>query len=64
MESLVIRGQSIGEKEIIEIREAIRQDWDKGRVAISRELCRVWNWRQYNGNLKERLGMPYTAQPA
>lgn len=55
MESLIIRGKSIGDNELVEIKKAIKQNWDKGRVAISRELCRTWDWRQHNGNLKDQV---------
>ena len=55
METMVIRGKSIGDAELAEIRKIVEQFRDKGRVFISRELCRTWNWRQYNGVLKEQV---------
>ena len=53
---LVIRKQRIGETEIEQIQNLIHQYWSRGRSCISRELCRLWDWRQENGALKS-LGM-------
>ena len=55
METLIIRGKNIGNAELAEIRQTVKQYWDKGRVYISRELCTAWSWRQHNGNLKDQV---------
>lgn len=52
---LIIRGRQIGSKELNQIRSVIARQWTQGRVAISRELCRLWNWRQENGHLKGQV---------
>jgi len=55
METLVIRGKMVGESELATIKQTVEQYWDKGRVFISRELCKTWDWRQYNGHLKDQV---------
>lgn len=49
---LVIRGRRIAESDITFIRSIIEKHWDRGRTFISKELCRLWDWRQRNGMLK------------
>jgi len=55
MEPLIIRGKRIGASELAQINNTARENWDKGRVFISRRLCEEWNWRQYNGQLKDQV---------
>ena len=55
MKTLVIRGKIVDESELATIKQTVEQYWDKGRVFISRELCRTWDWRQYNGHLKDQV---------
>lgn len=55
METLVIRGKSIGKIELAQIKQTTEQHWDKGRMFISRELCELWDWRQYNGIVKDQV---------
>lgn len=52
---LIIRGRVIGQEELKLIRELISLHWSKGRKVISQELCRIWDWRQHNGLLKEQV---------
>jgi len=52
---LFIRKQRIGNPELEQIREVINEQWDRGRSHISRELCRLWDWRQENGALKDQV---------
>jgi len=35
------------------IKETILTHYQRGRTAISRELCIKWNWKQLNGRLKD-----------
>jgi len=49
-----IRGRTIDHVELLTISGIIDQYRAKGRSAISRILCQVWNWRQANGLLKEQ----------
>ncbi len=49
-----IRGRIIDQQDLNTIRGVIATHWDKGRSAVSRTLCRQWNWYQANGNLKDR----------
>jgi hypothetical protein len=51
--TVTYRGQSIGPKEIEFIQRISDEQWDRGRTAISQEICRQWDWRQPNGHLKE-----------
>lgn len=52
---LIIRGKRVREAELCQIRSVITRHWSDGRVAISRELCRLWDWRQENGYLKGQV---------
>jgi len=54
-EPLVIRKQRIDEAELQRIRSLINRHWDRGRTHISKELCRLWEWRQENGVLKAQV---------
>lgn len=49
-----IRGRHIGHEELDTIRHLLSSNWQEGRSAISRLLCRHWDWRQANGLYKER----------
>ena len=48
-----IRGRTIDQGELQTIRATVTQYWAEGRSAISRILCRHWNWKQENGLLKD-----------
>lgn len=52
---LTVRGRTIRCEDLVQINQVISQHWDQGRQAISRELCRCWDWRQENGNLKDQV---------
>lgn len=52
---LVIRGRRITPDVLCQINSVIKSYWDRGRTAISRELCLAWNWRQDNGALKDQV---------
>ena len=52
---LLIRNQRIDEAELERIRSLIQRHWDRGRTYISEELCRLWDWRQENGALKDQV---------
>lgn len=53
--NFIIRGKRIGPTELREIESLIAERWSDGRVAISRELCRLWDWRQENSHFKEQV---------
>ncbi len=48
------RGRCIGSEELTDIRKALDTHWHKGRGAISRELCRQWQWIYPHGGLKDQ----------
>jgi hypothetical protein len=50
---IVFRGRRIGPEETALIQEVVQADWVQGRNAISREVCRRWDWRQASGYLRE-----------
>lgn len=50
--ALVIRGREITTNDIAVIRFVIQQHQSRGRTFISKELCRLWDWRQRNGMFK------------
>lgn len=50
---LVIRGRQVTSPDLDLIRSLVDQYREQGRTFISRELCRIWNWQQPNGALKD-----------
>jgi len=50
---LTIRKRTINEAETRNIQATINKHWTKGRKHISKVLCRQWNWKQPNGQLKD-----------
>ncbi len=52
---LIIRGRHITEQDLHQVRSVVAELWEQGRVAISRRLCRLWDWRQENGHYKEQV---------
>ncbi len=52
---LIIRGKHIRLAELRQVQSVIAERWHEGRVAISKELCRLWDWRQENGHLKGQV---------
>ena len=52
-QKLILRGRPVAPHDIDLIRSVVHQYWEQGRTFISRELCRIWNWHQPNGALKE-----------
>jgi phage FluMu protein Com len=52
---LKFRGREIGAAEVRFLRELIAQNPTWHRNAISREVCRVWNWVQPNGQLRAQV---------
>jgi hypothetical protein len=52
---LVVRGRRIGWEDVQQIKDVVSRHWDRGRQAIRRELCRIWDWRQENGVLKDQV---------
>jgi len=49
------RGRPISESDIVVIRQIISIHPDRSRRFISQEVCRIWNWRQTNGVLKDMV---------
>ena len=52
---LVIRGKRITQSDLWQIQSIINKHWLQGRTFISKELCRIWNWRQANGIYKDQV---------
>jgi hypothetical protein len=52
---IVYQGRQVDRKDIAFIKDFIDNNPDKSRWFISRELCRLWNWRQQNGALKDMV---------
>lgn len=50
--SLIIRGRKINDHDLSFIRSVIKEHYRRGRTFISKELCRLWDWRQRNGLFK------------
>lgn len=49
------RGRIINKSDIDLINRIIEAHSQKSRRFISQEVCRVWNWRQPNGHLKDMI---------
>lgn len=52
-QNLVIRGRQVTPQDLGLVRSLVDQYQQQGRTFISRELCRIWNWHQPNGALKD-----------
>ena len=52
---IVYQGHQVKRKDIAFIKDFITNNPGKSRWFISRELCRLWNWRQQNGALKDMV---------
>lgn len=52
---IVYRDRKVASEDISFIRALIANNPTKTRWFISRELCRLWNWRQQNGALKDMV---------
>jgi hypothetical protein len=50
---ITIRKRTIDQHALETIQASVDRHWDKGRKHISKVLCRQWNWRQPNGQLKD-----------
>lgn len=52
---LIIRGKRIAHSDLWQIQDIINKHWVEGRTNISKELCRIWDWRQTNGIYKDQV---------
>lgn len=52
-QGLILRGRPVTPQDLNGIRSIVHQYWEQGRTFISKELCRIWNWHQPNGALKD-----------
>lgn len=50
---ITIRKRTITFEDIEFIQALINDNWNKGRIQISKILCQKWNWVQPNGRLKD-----------
>jgi len=50
---LILRGRPVTPQDLDLIRSLVYQYREQGRTFISKELCRIWNWHQPNGALKD-----------
>lgn len=46
------RGRTITQEDIESVRKLIAEHPEASRRRLSEELCRAWNWRQHNGELR------------
>jgi hypothetical protein len=52
---LTYRNRIISTEDITFIQEIIKRNPDYGRCALSKHICRSWNWMQPNGQLKDMI---------
>jgi len=52
---LTYRKRSVSYQDLCDIKNLISLHSDKSRRFISQEICRKWNWRQSNGQLKDMV---------
>ena len=48
-----MQGRPIGPAELAQVRGLLAAHPDWSRYRLSRELCRVWNWRSLTGQIKD-----------
>lgn len=53
-DGIVVRGRLFLQQDLVLIRKLIRDHADWGRTKLSEEVCRVLDWQQLNGRLKDR----------
>ena len=51
--TLAIQGRPVGTAELEQVRGFLAAHHDGSRYRLSRELCRVWNWRCLSGQIKD-----------
>jgi hypothetical protein len=51
--SLVMQGRPMGPAELEQVRGLLAAPPDWSRYRLSRDLCRVWNWRSLTGQIKD-----------
>jgi hypothetical protein len=51
--SLVMQGRPMGPAELEQVRGLLAAPPDWSRYRLSRDLCRVWNWRRLTGQIKD-----------
>jgi hypothetical protein len=51
--SLTVQGRQIGPVELEQVRGLLAAHPEGSRYRLSRELCRVWNWRSLTGQIKD-----------
>jgi hypothetical protein len=54
-EGIRYRGRVFTEGQIGDVRDLIARNPDKSRFFLSKELCRLWDWRQRNGTPKDMV---------
>ncbi|MFP4435532.1 MAG: Druantia anti-phage system protein DruA [Phycisphaerae bacterium] len=52
-EHIVIQGRNLTEPDIALIRNLMSEHSDWGRTRLSEELCRLWDWRNARGRIKD-----------
>jgi len=52
---LTFRGRQVTSKDVEFIRDLIDHNPDDHRTALSRRICKLWNWTQPNGYLKDAV---------
>ena len=52
-QKLILRGRPVTPQDLDLIRSVVDQHQEGGRTFISKQLCRIWNWHQPNGALKD-----------
>ncbi len=50
---LILQNRNITANDINFIRQLIADNPARGRTHISREICKLWNWKTHNGQLKD-----------
>ena len=51
---IVVRGREFTQFDVVGIRKLIREHRNWGRTRLSEEVCRLLDWRQQSGRLKDR----------
>ena len=56
---LIIQGREVQDKDIQQIKDLLAEtpQWNRSRLSV--ELCRLWDWRRFNGELKDIASREY-----
>lgn len=52
---MVVQGRELSAEDIWLIQGLLAEHRDRGRIRLSEELCRRWDWRNASGRIKDMV---------